>query len=319
MENKLLSRQEVPVELTWDLSQIYRTEEDCLKDVERIKELGRHIEETYIGKLKDAKTVASCITEYRRLSELQTPVWYYSDLAVSVDYYNSHNQELSSKIVRIISDIDSRLSFIKSELMELDENIIKEAIEYDKANEGYFKNILKEKAHKLPAEAEKVLAAISPALNVPYEIYNTAKLADMKFDSFTVNGKTYPLGYSLFEDNYEYEVDTQVRRTAFDNFSKKIRQYENTTAAVYNAQVQKEKIMADLRGYDSVFDSLLDGQNVSRELYDRQIDIITEKLAPHMRRYAQLIKKIYNLDEMTFADLKLPLDPEYDPKVTIEC
>ena len=135
MENKLLSRQEVPVELTWDLSQIYRTEEDCLKDVERIKELGRHIEETYIGKLKDAKTVASCITEYRRLSELQTPVWYYSDLAVSVDYYNSHNQELGSKIVRIISDIDSRLSFIKSELMELDENIIKEAIEYDKANE----------------------------------------------------------------------------------------------------------------------------------------------------------------------------------------
>lgn len=318
MENKLLSRQEVPVELTWDLSQIYRTEEDCLKDVERIKELGRHIEETYIGKLKDAKTVASCITEYRRLSELQTPVWYYSDLAVSVDYYNSHNQELNSKIVRIISDIDSRLSFIKSELMELDENIIKEAIEYDKANEGYLKNILKEKAHKLPAEAEKVLAAISPVLNVPYEIYNTAKLADMKFDSFTVNGKTYPLGYSLFEDNYEYEVDTQVRRTAFDNFSKKIKQYENTTAAVYNAQVQKEKIMADLRGYDSVFDSLLDGQNVSRELYDRQIDIITEKLAPHMRKYAQLIKKIYNLDEMTFADLKLPLDPEYDPKVTIE-
>ena len=84
-----------------------------------------------------------------------------------------------------------------------------------------------------------------------------AKLADMKFDSFTVNGKEYPLGYSLFEDNYEYEKDTDIRRSAFSAFSAKIRQYENVTAAAYNAQLQTEKTMATLRGFDSVIDSLL--------------------------------------------------------------
>ena len=52
-------------------------------------------------------------------------------------------------------------------------------------------------------------------------------------------------------------------------------------------------------------------------MYDRQIDVITEKLAPHMRRYARLLKKKYGLDKMTFADLKIAVDPEFDPKVTV--
>ncbi|MCD8047850.1 MAG: M3 family metallopeptidase [Clostridiales bacterium] len=76
--------------------------------------------------------------------------------------------------------------------------------------------------------------------------------------------------------------------------------------------------MADLRGYDSVFDSLLFGQKVDQSLYYRQIDLIMERLAPHMRRYARLLKKIHGLDRMTFADLKIAVDPEYDPKVTIQ-
>ena len=75
--------------------------------------------------------------------------------------------------------------------------------------------------------------------------------------------------------------------------------------------------MSQLRRFGNVFDSLLFGQKVTREMYDRQIDLITERLAPHMRRYARLIGKIHHLDKMTFADLKIAVDPGYDPKVTI--
>ncbi len=62
-------------------------------------------------------------------------------------------------------------------------------------------------------------------------------------------------------------------------------------AATYQVQLQKEKTLANLRGFDSVFDSLLFHQKVDRELYNRQIDLIMEHLAPHMREYAKLIQK----------------------------
>src|SRR5699024_10282930 len=52
-------------------------------------------------------------------------------------------------------------------------------------------------------------------------------------------------------------------------------------------------------------------------MYHRQIDLIMEELAPHMRKYAKLLQKVYGLEKMTFADLKIPLDPTYEPKISI--
>lgn len=315
---ELKSRGDIPVELTWDLSSIYATEEEMYADVEKLKSLSARMAEDYKGKLNDPRTINACLDDLRELERLLTLTGTYCDLAVSVDYYDTYNQERNEKLSRLAAEISSALSFIDSEIIEQDEDMLREAVRMATDNRHYLEDILRNKPHQLHPETERALAALSQSLYAPYQIYNMAKLADMKFDSFQAGGKEYPLGYSLFEDDYEYEKDTEVRRTAFAAFSKKIREYENVTAAAYNTQVQTEKTMATLRNFGSVFDSLLFGQKVTRELYDRQIDLITEKLAPHMRRYAQLLKKIHGLDKMTFADLKIAVDPEYDPKVTIE-
>lgn len=195
------------------------------------------------------------------------------------------------KLSNISSDIQSRISFIKSEIIEADEEVIKKAMENSKENENYLKEIMRKKEHALHPEVEKALSALSSTLGAPYQIYNRAKLADMDFGTFTVDGKDYPLSFGLFEDEWEYEHDIKIRRAAFEAFSKKLREYQHTIAAAYQTQVQKEKTMATLRGFDSVIDSLLFPQEVSRELYDRQIDLIMEHLAPHMRKFAKLLQK----------------------------
>ncbi len=319
MAEELKNRKDVPGDLTWDLTQIYETEEDMFRDAERVREMAKHIAETWKGKLNTPEAISACVTEYRKLQEVITLVYQYCSLAVSVDYYDNHNQERMGRISRLDSEINSELSFIRSEIMEQEESVIGKAAETDVGNSCFLKDVLRDKAHRLHPEAERVLSALGQTINnSPYETYNSAKLADMKFDAFYAKGEKHPLGYSLFEDNYEYEPDTEIRRAAFAAFSGKIREYENVTATAYNTQVQTEKTLAGLRGFDSVFDYLLFEQKVSRELYDRQIDLITEKLAPHMRKYARLIQKVHGLDKMTFADLKLPVDPGYAPGVTIE-
>ena len=55
---------------------------------------------------------------------------------------------------------------------------------------------------------------------------------------------------------------------------------KNTAAATYLAQVKSEKLIADMRGYDSVFDYLLAEQEVDRSMFDRQIDLIMKDFAP---------------------------------------
>lgn len=318
MAEELLFRKDVKKELTWDLSLIYKDEEALLADADRMEKLTAQAEEEYKGSLDSADRINACLDMYREIEGIITLIGNYCELATSVDYYDTHNMELAGKLYRRISECTSRLSFIDSELAVQPDSVIQMAAKASKENAGYLKKMLRRKPYLLSPETEKVLAALSQTTGAPYEIYNAAKLADMRFPDFEVAGKKYPLGYSLFEDDYEYDERTDVRRAAFEAFSAKLHDYENVTAVAYNTAVQHEKKMADLRGFDNVFDKLLFNQRVDISLYNRQIDIIMEKLAPHMRKYAKLLGRVHKLDRVTYADLKLPVDATYSPKLTIE-
>ena len=315
---ELMQRKDVPVELTWDLTAIYDDEAKWKTDVEKVRRLSEEIEQNYKGKLTTTEAIHSCLDKFREWEELMILTVQYSSLAASVDYGDAALQERNDTLSRLDAQMASRLSFIDSEIIAQDESLLRQAIAQGGPNQPYLEDLLRQKPYQLQPETERVLAALRPAVNAPYDIYNMAKLADMKFPSFQADGGEHPLGYSLYEDKYEYDPRTDVRREAYKAFYGKLREYENVTAAAYQANVQGEKIIADQRGHKSVFDYLLFWQKVDRSLYDRQIDLIMEKLAPHMRKYAKLLQKIHGLDKMTYADLKLPVDPGYVPPVTIE-
>ena len=317
-ELNLPLRKEGPVGLTWDLTRLYKDEDAVDKELCRLSTIADDIVKEYKGVLKNAEKINACLDEYREFFAISSWLSNYSELVSSVDYTDTKLMVLSSKVGQKVTECTAKLSFIESEIASLDESIISEAVSASKLNACYLKDILRSKPYRLSPDAERVLASLSRTFGAPYEIYNVMKLADIQFEPFKVGDKLYPLGYSLFEDDYEYDDRDDVRRAAFEAFSNKIAQYQNTTAAAYNALVQYEKTMANLRGFDNVIDSLLFPQKVDRALYDRQIDLIMDKLSVHMRKYAKLIKRTHHLDKMTFADLKLSVDSEYEPKVSIE-
>lgn len=318
MENVILRREEVDQNYTWDLSHIYESQEALEKDLKEAKRLTGEIERDYKGKIKTSEDVIKSLDLLRKLYEISVKIMSYSYLKVSVDHTNADNQAKLAHVSNIQSNLSSRVSFLDNEITSLGEDILEETMEKSKENRNYIKDLLRKKPYALDSEVEKVLLSLSDILDTPYDVYNSAKLADMDFGSFEVGGKEYPLSFVLFEEEYEYSRDTAVRRGAFEAFSRKIKEYENTIATAYQKQVQKEKVIADLRGFDSVIDSLLFPQKVDEELYNRQIDLIMEHLAPHMRKYAGLLQRIHKLDEMTFADLKLDVDPDFEPSISID-
>ncbi|WP_298836750.1 oligoendopeptidase F [Clostridium sp.] len=318
MKTALKERKDVDKSLTWDLSSLFQSEKQYDLALKGLEELTLAIEKNYKRKLNNASIINDCLDKMRVVMEGEDLIENYASLQVSTDQSNEENQTRYIKSINVLADLESRLSFVESEINELDDKIIDEAIEKSKENAHYLSEIKRFKKHSLHPEVEKALSALSGTLDSSYSTYETTKLSDMDFENFIVDGIEYPLSYVLFEDEWEYETDTKIRRAAFKAFSLKLGEYKHTVAALYQTQVQKEKTIATLRGFDSVIDSLLFPQEVERELYDRQIDIIMEKLAPHMRKYAKLLQKIHKLDEMTFADLKLEVDPTYEPTISVE-
>jgi oligoendopeptidase F len=316
MERKLIDRKDAEIALTWDLSSLYDSVESMKSDVDRILDISRRLEEGFQGKLKDSNTINLCLDGLREILPVMGRTGAYSHLKLMADTTDNSSLELKAMVSDALAKARSMLSFIDTEILEACEETIEKAIEESPENSHYLKDLLRYKPHILGKEAEKVISSLGPVLDAPYNIYNRAKLADMDFGTFTAGGKEHPLGFVLFENGYEFDTDTETRRAAFRTFSDKLSEYQNTVASVYQTKLSTEKALSEIRGFSSVTESLLFSQKVTRELYDRQIDLIYEKLAPHMRRFAGLLKKIHNLDEMRYEDLKLAVDPDFEPGIS---
>ncbi len=317
----LPNRTAVPVEETWDLSAIFENDQACRDAQKELKQRVDSFKQKYQEKLKDSKDsqfILEAIQEYENIYEMAYRIYSYVNLAFTVDMRNPELGKWMQEANLLLADYTSNTSFFDSELALLDAEVFQKTIEATTQYKNYLKNKFDAKKYLLSAETEKVLAALAPSLNLPYQLYETIKAQDMTFSDFTANGNTYPLSYVTYENNYAEDPDPQIRRNAFAAFSETLEKYHHVNAELMLGQFTQKHILAKLRGFANATEASLYEQKSSRELYDRQIDLIMQELAPHMRRYAKLIQKVHGLQEMHYADLLAPLDPHYEPDASIE-
>lgn len=318
MKKQLPKRQELDVKYTWDMSNLFKTEslyEETFDLVEKDVDL---FCEKFERKLTSKESINEALLMYQDIQERLVRLSAYSSLQSSTDSISEDNQMRNGKAMIRFQGISKKMAFFNNELKQINNEILEEAARLNEDNKFYLKDIIEDKKYTLIPEVEKALVSLSPVLNASYTNYNRFKLADMKFNDFVVEDKSYPNSFTLFENEYEYEQNAQVRRKAYETFYQKLAEYQHGFASNYHSHVQKEKIMSELRGYNSVFDYLLYPQKVTKDFMDRQIDLIMTKLAPAMRKYALLLKEVHGLDKMTYADLKIAVDPTFEPRVSIE-
>ncbi len=315
------SREEVPLDQTWNLRDLYDSTEAWEQELEAVQKDLSNVTR-YKGRVvADAKTLLACLKDKDALTERVAKVMTYASLKQSEDGTNPENQANSTRVGGMLSTFSASTSFLQSEILQMDEETIKTYIGKEPELAEFQKtllDVLETKPHKLSPEAEEVLSAFSEVHNAPYMIYQRSLISDMKFQSFkTDDGQEHPLSFNSFS-NYEGSANTELRRKAYYSYIETLKQYKNTYAATYATEVKKQVVEARLRNYESVTDMLLHDQQVTREMYHNQLDVIQQELAPHMRRYAKLKQRVLGLEKMQFCDLKAPLDPGFNPEITYE-
>jgi len=320
--SKILSRAEVATESTWNLNDIFESQEAWEKELIAVQQDIISVTK-YEGRLSEgADMLLACLHAQEELQARLSRVVSFAYLHQSGDSINPENQMNATKARDLASRVSSSLSFIKSEIIALPDGSIDQYIIEQPQLQEFERSLgllIQTKPHRLTAETEKVLASFGEVLGAPYRIYERSKLADMTFPP-TENGRgeEVPVSFALYENKYVESPDTDLRRNAFNTFSETLYKYRNTFAEAYGTEVKRQVIESGLRGYDSVTDMLLEPQQVTKEMYHNILDILQEELAPHMRKYAALKKRVLQLDEMTFADLKAPLDPVFSPGISFQ-
>jgi len=315
-------RKEVPVEQTWNLADIFLTHEAweaelkaCQADLTTVTQ--------YKGRLGEGGHVlAACLNALEDLYRRFMKVASYAHYNLSTDGTDPANQEQAGRVASAQAALEAGITFVRTEILALPEGTIARYLQEEaelRSVSRHLDLILRDKPHMMEPETEVAIASLSEVLNSPYMTYQRAKSSDMKFEPIEDGqGKKLEMSFAMYEVAYEKSPDPVLRRNAFASFTKGLQAFKNTFGATWGTEVKKNVVMAKLRKFPSATHMLLHPQEISLEVYNNLHDVIQAELAPHVRRYVNLRKKVLGLDKILYCDIEAPLDPAFKPSISFE-
>lgn len=313
-------RSELPKELTWDLTLLYKDQAAFDAGMDEVKALVENFKTQYQGQLTSAEQVAKALIDYNEIFILRDHLVNYGELSYSVELTNATAEKNVMAVDQLREWISQKVAFFKSELLALDSTIIDQVKSMESMVKfvPFIEEIERQRPTLFDAETEGILGALSGTLFGQEKLYNAWKFEDLTFEDFEVDGETFHTSFAGFEQDLEVHPNKEVRHKAWKSFHNGLAKYQNVAAGNYISLVKTHKKMATLRGFDSVFDYLLFSQNVTTKDYNNIIDTLMKEWAPVMRRYAGMLKEEQGLDEISLADIKISFSKDPAQKISIE-
>ena len=321
MDNeKIPLRSEVPEAETWDLRDLYPTDEAWLAEYEDLKTMPERAA-AFQGKL--GKSAEDLLLWFRLQDEIQERLsrfHTYASCRSDQDTGNGTYQDFRGKAMGTYVAVLSACAFATPEIMAIDDDTLNLFYAAQPELLGYQRSlyqIRRRKAHILSPECEKLLAAAGEMADSPDRVSSTFRDADLTFPSVVDGeGKERTLTDATFIPML-MGSDRALRKTAFETYYARMNEFKNTLAATLDAQFKSLKFFADARGYESTLAASLDATEVPIEVYHNLISAVHDNL-DKMYRYVALRKKRLGVDELHMYDVYTPIVADADSVIPYE-
>lgn len=309
-------RDDVPEELTWDLSVVYADSQSWEADFAKTESALAGFA-AFSGDLDKAPTLLQCLQMRDESGALLGKLYSWASLKKAENNANSDAQARADRIAGLGSRYGAATSFIEPQILAIEPEKLREIIA---SNAGlglynyYFETLERGRAHTRSAEVEEVLAQLSETFRGTETAFRMFDNADLKFpDVEDENGVMQELTHGKFI-NFLQSPDRKVRERAFKTMHGEFEKWKNTLAATLSGTVKTHVAMARVRGYASVLHRELDPDAIPVAVYHNLISTVHERL-PVLHRYLRLRKKMLGLDELQMWDLYLPMIPNIEREV----
>lgn len=302
-------REDVAPQYKWDLTHIYPNDEAWEAAMAETLEAAKAFT-AWEGKI--AEDPRKAIREYFDMDEKTTPVFSYAFLRKETDNADTVAQTLKAKLMQNAVQVHTMLSFFEPELLEMDEAVLKEiaADPEMKDYDTFIDGLLRQKAHALPKEQEKLVAMMGQLAGAPNNIFSMLTDVDMKFPDVIMPDGT---ARTLTEGTYSSFIrdnNRDVRKQGFEGIMGTYGKFANTIAATYAANVDKDVFMARARKYSSCRAAKMEPLQIPEKVYDNLIEVVHESI-PTLNEYLQLRKEKMGLDELHMYDLYTPMVSDF--------
>ncbi|TGB05214.1 oligoendopeptidase F [Halobacillus salinus] len=317
---ELPKRDEVPVEKTWDLEAIFKTDEEWYKELEEAKNMLPKIE-AYQGKVgESAEELYNLFVLQDEISHKLGTLFTYAHMRKDQDTTHSYYQEMNAKAESALTKISSSMSFIVPEILALPEGKVDEFLKEHEPLKHYqhtLDEITRQRAHVLSEKEEKLLAGFSEVGANPSQTFGALNNADLTFPTIkNEEGEEVDLTHGRYVGFLKSD-DRNVRKSAFDAMYDTFGSFKNTFASTLGGHVKKNNYNAEVRKYDSARQAKLNNNNIPETVYDNLLEAVNERL-PLLHRYVELRKEVLGLDEVHMYDLYTPLVKDAEMEVPYE-
>lgn len=315
-----LERADIAVKDTWNLKDLYRSDESWSKELQKLagqfdKVLG------YKGKLGGSGgQLLGCLDFDSDISKEFGRLYSYASMQSDQDTRESKPLGMKQQLEQIMTEYNSKASFIEPEILGMDSQRIDELIKQEpklKIYKMYLYDILRTKAHKLSEKEEKIMAETSLIAHSAGAIYRIFSNAELPYPEIQLSDGSKVLLNKAGYSKYRAVTNRDDREKVFKAFWKTFADFEQTFGVQLYSNVKKDMFYAKVRNYDSSLERALDRYNIPMEVYMTLIENVHKNLDT-FHRYLKLKKRMLGVDQLRYSDLYAPVVKGVDLEYTYE-
>ena len=283
--NTLIERKDVKVEDTWDLTLLYKNDEEFEKDFKAMEEFSKEVNKFKGNLSKSAAELKNILDSIMNASIILDKLGSYAFLKQTEDLTNNDSNIKIARFSKLASEFSANLSYFDPELMSIDDekmnSFLKDEILKDYLI--YLRNILKYKPHTLSEKEERILALQGELASTASNVFDTLNDADLNFGELEHNGEKTTLTHATFS-SFQESQDRELRKNSYNQFYKEYDKHKNTLAELYASQIKQDIFDAKIRNYNSVREMELFGDDIPVSVYDSLIESVHNAL-PALHSY----------------------------------
>ena len=320
MANALPTRDQVPEEFTWNLKDMFESDEAWLREYEALKAFPEKIA-AYRGRLGESAETLLDFFRFQDEAELRLSMLYgYASCKGDQDTGNAFYQDMRGKAMSVMVAISSAAAFSAPEIMAIEEDRLNLFYVAQPELEVYRRSlyqIRRRAAHILSPAEERLLAAAGEMAESPENVGSVLRNADLRFPDVTDSqGETHSLTNGSFVPLQE-SPDRVLRENAFKAYYGRLGEVKNTVAATLDGQFKQLRFFSEARGYESTLAASLDRTEVPTAVYHNLIEAVHANL-DKMYAYVALRKKLLGVEELHMYDVYTPVVPDTAVKISFE-
>ncbi|MCQ2799943.1 MAG: oligoendopeptidase F [Bacilli bacterium] len=284
----------------WDLTNIYKTNDDFEKDLKKVDEEIIPEIAKLEGKLNEEANLCKMMELSIELEKTLQPLWMYASCASDLDKRNLENNNKQQRVRILFQKLGSALSFADPEILALGEEKVMKFFEDHKEYQGLdfgYKKLFHNQKYVLPGDKERLLSFFSPLLSGPSSLYSKLSTADRLVSKVTLdNGEEVEVNGSNWTGLIAKSASEAERQRILEALYVNFDTHKNTYAEIYSELMAGELADVKARGHKSILSSHLYHNNIPESVFLNLIEVASTN-NEDVKRYEELKRKYLGIEE----------------------